>query len=233
MIYSEISQYLKKQKTLHHAYLFEGDVSAIEVGINDYTEKLSTQPHTVQRFSFDTLSIENARMIRQEQLYKSQQHTQKFFIIRFYSITLEAQNALLKSIEEPTQGTHFFFITPQSSVLLPTLLSRVEKNTVTAPVDTKIRIDVYTTGTVADRMKAGLVLVQKKDKQHVIQVLSALLVHVHSTMRSLQSSGKDEKRILPTIQQYAESLLQCQKYMYDRSPSSKQIVDYAILAYPL
>jgi len=42
------------------------------------------------------------------------------------SITLNAQNALLKLIEEPPSNTVFFFITATPRSLLPTILSRSE-----------------------------------------------------------------------------------------------------------
>lgn len=46
-------------------------------------------------------------------------------IIDARSMTVQAQNALLKSLEEPGEGNHFFFIAPYEDVLLPTLRSRM------------------------------------------------------------------------------------------------------------
>ena len=50
--------------------------------------------------------------------------TNRIIVIRASAVFPEAQNALLKSFEEPVQGTIFFVIVPTISGLLPTLLSR-------------------------------------------------------------------------------------------------------------
>ena len=49
----------------------------------------------------------------------------KICIIATKFINREAEQALLKIIEEPTDWTHFFIVVPDSSLLLPTILSRV------------------------------------------------------------------------------------------------------------
>ncbi|MEK7060245.1 MAG: hypothetical protein AAB970_01335, partial [Patescibacteria group bacterium] len=48
----------------------------------------------------------------------------KIFLISANNILLEAQNTLLKIFEEPIENTHFFIITPNTDVLLKTLVSR-------------------------------------------------------------------------------------------------------------
>ena len=48
----------------------------------------------------------------------------RFMILSFDRVTADAQNALLKSIEEPQEGTYFFMMVPSSEILLPTILSR-------------------------------------------------------------------------------------------------------------
>ena len=48
----------------------------------------------------------------------------RVFIIRATHITREAQNALLKTLEEPPAGAVFFFIVPAPEMLLSTLRSR-------------------------------------------------------------------------------------------------------------
>ncbi len=50
----------------------------------------------------------------------------KVFLIAPEKITDEAQNALLKTFEEPIEGTHFFLVLRDSAVLLPTLRSRLQ-----------------------------------------------------------------------------------------------------------
>jgi DNA polymerase III delta prime subunit len=41
-------------------------------------------------------------------------------------MTMQAQNALLKTLEEPGEGNHFFLVAPYEDILLPTLRSRMQ-----------------------------------------------------------------------------------------------------------
>lgn len=50
----------------------------------------------------------------------------RVFIAVFPVITGEAQNALLKTLEEPPAGSIFFLMTPAPSTMLPTLRSRAQ-----------------------------------------------------------------------------------------------------------
>src|SRR5262245_53091387 len=50
----------------------------------------------------------------------------KVFLITPDTITLEAQNALLKAFEEPVPGTHFFLVVRDVGMIIPTLLSRMQ-----------------------------------------------------------------------------------------------------------
>ena len=52
--------------------------------------------------------------------------SQRFFIVVTPGMTTEAQNALLKTLEEPPADAAFFIIVPAPEVLLPTLRSRAQ-----------------------------------------------------------------------------------------------------------
>lgn len=49
----------------------------------------------------------------------------KVFLIAPEKITIEAQNALLKTFEEPIADTHFFLVVRDEHVVIPTLRSRL------------------------------------------------------------------------------------------------------------
>ena len=52
--------------------------------------------------------------------------SQRFFIVATPGMTGEAQNALLKTLEEPPADAAFFIIVPAPEMLLPTLRSRAQ-----------------------------------------------------------------------------------------------------------
>lgn len=71
----------------------------------------------------ETLTIEMARDLRERGQQKSTGET-RCIIRGFDTATNEAQNALLKIIEDPAEGVHFFLVTPQPDQLLETIRSR-------------------------------------------------------------------------------------------------------------
>lgn len=72
-----------------------------------------------------TYGIDEARTLREKQNRSGVANQAKFFLVVADSLTHEAQNALLKTLEEPTVDTFIFIAVPSAQSLLPTLLSRV------------------------------------------------------------------------------------------------------------
>lgn len=73
-----------------------------------------------------TFGIDESRSLREQQAKRVAAGQERFFIIVSDFLTIEAQNALLKMLEEPGYGNRFFFILPVAGFLLPTLVSRGE-----------------------------------------------------------------------------------------------------------
>jgi len=76
-------------------------------------------------------------IIRVSQIHELQQqargksaHRQLFIIDDADHMNLQAQNALLKLLEEPSPSVHFILTAHQPHILLPTILSRVQRVTV-------------------------------------------------------------------------------------------------------
>jgi len=76
--------------------------------------------------TYETFTIDDARELKAAHEMKSVTvGAKKIFIMSMNGITIEAQNALLKLLEEPSDNAHFFLIIPSSHLLLPTIKSRV------------------------------------------------------------------------------------------------------------
>lgn len=73
------------------------------------------------------LGVEEAREIRSRATRRASDGVGKFFVLAPENITTEAQNALLKTLEEPNPTTYFLIIIPEEKNLLPTLLSRLDR----------------------------------------------------------------------------------------------------------
>lgn len=116
------------KNNLHHAYLIEGEKEEAENKIKNFLTKELGFPIQGNPDFFEKhvsgLGIEDSREIK-EFLIEKPLGKYKIFLLSLSSMTTQSGNALLKSLEEPSPGTHFFIVIPNAKRMLPTLLSRV------------------------------------------------------------------------------------------------------------
>lgn len=126
---------------LAHAYIFEGAkgsgkysmalcLSALIAG-DERACRMIMQGQATDITVIDTeegrktIGVEAVRRIRAGAFIKPGDFEFKAYIIRNSDkMTVQAQNALLKLLEEPPSGVYFFLLCENSSVLLPTVRSR-------------------------------------------------------------------------------------------------------------
>lgn len=113
----------------HHAYLLLGGGKEIESYLSGEFERLELKrvgnPDVFEK-SFNVFGVDDAREVGDRAVEKAFGEL-KLFIISAEKFTTEAQNALLKTLEDPVPNTHFFICAKEAGVLLPTLLSRLHK----------------------------------------------------------------------------------------------------------
>lgn len=102
------------------SFLFVGDRHYFEKEFAKLEKKSE-----VQLFSYINCGIEDIRQCIASFTNKSP--NQRHIAISFYSIGHEAQNALLKFLEEPPERLTISLLSYQHTKLLPTILSRVQK----------------------------------------------------------------------------------------------------------
>lgn len=110
-----------------HTFLISGSTEHVPALLSRLEEEgIATQgnPDVYVR-AFAHCGIEEVRDIRVRASTKALSGRRAFIIVA-HIITVEAQNALLKTLEEPVEGTLFFIITPSPDTLLPTLRSRAQ-----------------------------------------------------------------------------------------------------------
>lgn len=122
----------------HHAYLVTGDIEeGIEAALGEASrvlgEDTAGNPDVVV-LRYGLFSVEDARMFQDAVMRAPVRGTQKVVIVCATRFFHEAQNALLKTFEEPPQGTFLVLVLPSEGMVLPTLRSRL----VSLP-DTKAR----------------------------------------------------------------------------------------------
>ncbi len=97
-----------------------GDNEALQSFIDDYIKKYKFAPYEIEKFS-DKIKIEIARNIIKSLSYRV--GTKKLYILSG-EFTVEAQNALLKSLEESDENIHFLLCAQNENQILSTIRSR-------------------------------------------------------------------------------------------------------------
>lgn len=113
--------------TLHHAYCLVGELDVVRPSLLNAVARDLALPagHSdLLVLDYASLTIDEARQIRDYASTRAH-GLRRALIISARAITREAQNALLKSFEDPGEGVHFFLIIPSAHILLPTLKSRL------------------------------------------------------------------------------------------------------------
>ncbi len=210
-----------ENNTLHHAYVIVGDIESLasevatfsvetlEIGLNhpDYYQKI-----------FDTFGVDEAREIK-ELAYLAPFGSRRIFILGIPSITREAQNALLKLLEEPPKDVHFFLLAYSPEVFLPTVRSRVE--VITMKSQETLDVSSFLSAKIDARLEMGKKLADEKDKAKAVAFLSSLEATIH------QGKGSSEAK-----KQSLEAVLLAERYIRDPGSSVKQLLEYVALALP-
>lgn len=119
---------LQNSGNISHAYIVEGDADPAVAAICAFCEGELLCPvagnpdFIVERY--DTLLVDDAVSLRDRQSMVTSGEGRQIIVASFRNATRDAQNALLKVLEEPAERTHFFLVVPYASLLLPTVRSR-------------------------------------------------------------------------------------------------------------
>lgn len=134
---NQIEQFSKLPYS-HHAYGIESPHSLREMVKSNIP--LESCSYIFDK-TYDSFKIDDAREVKQLQSEKTEDAS--VFILEFSIINNEAQNALLKVLEEPAANTYFILIFPNTRYLLPTLQSRLSlvRSDMSQKSDEKSRLD--------------------------------------------------------------------------------------------
>jgi len=217
-----------------HAYFVLGRYEEAEPLIRASIEKvfgvdLTGNPDYRNSYS-ESLGVDEARVLKENQGRKSFGGGFKFFVMGADSVTREAQNALLKVFEEPTEGTYLFLVSPSARQILPTLRSRVRviKPTTHNPQPTtRTEAEEFLAATAERRLQLPFVkeLIEDKDKQEVASFLEELQT---ATREKLNVS-----KIKAEEADFLRELIKLRGYAGDRSSSVKMLIEHISLVAPV
>lgn len=191
-----------------HAYLLIAP--SLETSSLPLTLKQETAD--VRHLLADSFGIDEARWLVKESANRALGGGSHHFVIAAKSMTVEAQNALLKLFEEPPSGTVFHLIVPHAAMILPTLRSRLVLADKAGDSE-------------ADRGGAFWLLSLKDRIDTVAKLAKDEPTALGEIVRDLGSRhlgelGPEAKR----------SLLLAEKYVYNRGASRKMLLEELALS---
>lgn len=220
---------------LHHAYVIEAPreegVAMLRALMEEFGIQTKGNPD-FHEYLLDVFLLEHAHVLRREQSLRGSEGAKKIFLVAFNTILSEAQNALLKTLEEPTEGAHFFFVTRTSRVLLPTLLSRMQvvrgRPQITGQKSKeKNEGEEFLYATTFERMNMieAWVKAKAEKKPKAKEEVRIFLGSLEHALYDVLQKGGNVTRAL-------EHVLSAERILSERSPSLKLLLEHLALTVP-
>lgn len=235
----------------HHAQLIEGSsghiAHVLDILAETYGLHAKHPDLTVRTFEHEKLGVDDAHTIHEILIKKPAQANWNVVVVYAHTLTEQAQNALLKILEEPPVHTRFILITDSIHPLLPTLRSRLNLfnladtgvNFDSVPVSDKLSTSVSTSTKDSSivlldaksfldaEIATRLEIVKKihtdldKEKINIAQVfhfVNKIEEIVHTEIEQGQKKGKDKVRLA--------ALVKAQTYIHAPGNSVKMLLEY-------
>ena len=106
----------------HHAFVVVGRPGQL---VAEFKSLLPTNSADVWCELFDDFGVDDGQKVKAWQSTRPLGGGLKYAVWGITSANLEAQNSLLKSLEEPVTDTKIILVIPHEGILLPTVLSRL------------------------------------------------------------------------------------------------------------
>lgn len=209
----------------HHAYGISGPGAADEVAaILEHIGFTTRGNPDFRVFTLSLLGIDEARSLKEAAYGSSLTGGKKVFVLSVGGITREAQNALLKIFEEPPKDTHFFLIVPSFDLLLPTLRSRLfllqlKRGTMRV----SDRAKAFLKDEIPIRLRTIQALLKKAENDAEKTDLVVFFEELETALAA--EPAKDAKAL--------GELLQAKRYIRDRAPSFKLLLEHLALVLPV
>jgi len=229
----------------HHAYIYEGSLSELGTLAEDARVRFGFETEhspDVHVREFEKFGIDESRWLTATAALKPSSG-RTLFVIGISSTTSEAQQALLKLLEEPQAGTTFVLLLPHG-LLLPTLRSRM----LGYPHESMPAIENqdgpgepgpswggdWGGGNFSGQARAFLTM-SGKDRSDLIAKLlkddegtkERVRDFVNTLEAELASRTRDAK-----VRQGLEDIAMVRTYLADRSPSLKMLLEHLALSLP-
>jgi len=206
----------------HHAYVVARTPLADVVSFvgKEVNQSTKGNPDFFVR-EYENLGVDDARQLVTLQSRKAARGGGKIFILGFESITHEAQNALLKVLEEPTKDTKFFLVVSNPLMLLGTLRSRLEELHLGNGTGDIENAREFLSASSSERLVMVSDIVKEKDKARARQLLDG----VERVLYERKGKDADSVGVL-------EEISKLRSYAGQRGGSVKLVLEHLALVAP-
>jgi hypothetical protein len=209
---------------IHHAYVCEGPQSALDALAQDARERFGFagehSPDAHVR-GFEKFGIDESRWLIETGALRAS-GGRALFVLGLASVTSEAQQALLKLLEEPQEGSVYVVLAPHGT-LLPTVRSRM------LAYPARIGADAS-----ADDARKFLALGGKERSDFIAKLLKndeGAKERVRDFVNSLEAA-LHEKAGGAKAREALGDIAMARGYLQDRSPSLKMLLEHLAVALP-
>ncbi len=208
-------------RTPHHAITF----ATFDRGmfLNEIIAYLKESKHRYESIEANVIDIDTARMLKSWSI--TSYGEPKIMVLSFHTITVPAQNALLKILEEPQEGSRFILITSNIDALLPTVRSRLQEQRIHEKhdIDKTVRLFLKTAQTSRIKLDEIEALLEARDEEDR-KDREKLQAFISNLLEALVQEKVDSK-IQKEVAQFA-------LYASDPASSGKTLLEYLALRVP-
>jgi len=208
------------------AYLIEGAAEALEQLVDKLADDGIIERGNPDLFlrAYRSFGIDDARDIRDRAQRKAVTRDGRVFAFFAPGMTTDAQNALLKVLEEPPAGAIFFLIVPSPHLLLPTLRSRMQTMRLEGKrADTEA--DAFLAATPPKRLEMLKTIYEHEDDE------GRDMGKVLAFLEGLEARFAKEKPT-PTRQAGLLAIYRARKYASDKGSLLKPLLEQIALLMP-
>ncbi len=173
---------------------------------------------------YTQFTVDDARQLVDRSQTRSLTGPRRVFIVVAPNLTYEAQNTLLKTLEEPAGNALFFLIVPAPEALLPTVRSRAQMLSLDAvAAEEKLNAGAFLQATPQRRLDMLKPLLDKGE--HDARDISGIITFLSSLERTLG------KRV-PLPREGLEAIYRARKYAGDKGSLLKPLLEHVALMTP-
>lgn len=159
----------------HHAQLLRVlDINSVKP-LDYYGDASDVE---VETLSFSSIGIDEVRRITLVASLRPEVAKYRLLLVITPSVTFEAQQALLKILEEPPQTTRFLFVVPLEFIMLPTLASRFQVIENFVSVEEGELFVVFLQSSYSERLAEITKRMTKKDSLWTMKIRQGLVLYL-------------------------------------------------------